>query len=411
MLRENIKIALLAIKGNMLRSVLTILIIAIGITALVGILTAIDSIKQTINSSFTNLGANTFTIRNKELSVHIGQGGRKPKIYPQISYFQARQFKRKYNYQASVSISSVVGQAAVIKYKNLKTNPNVAILAVNENYLQSMGYELTAGRNISSTEADQGGHVVLISKEIVNRIFPKQKNILNEEIKIGGAKYKVIGILKEKGSGMGMGGDKTIFIPLTNGPQFAQAGDHLNYVINVTSSSPRDMEIAEEEARGTLRQVRGLKPGEEDNFEIIKSDSLSNLLIENISFVTIAATIIGLITLIGAAIGLMNIMLVSVSERTREIGVRKSLGATNKLIRMQFLIEAIVICQIGGILGIILGIATGNITSFFMDAPFIIPWLWIISGLLICLTVGLLAGIYPAVKASKLDPVEALRNE
>ena len=154
-----------------------------------------------------------------------------------------------------------------------------------------------------------------------------------------------------------------------------------------------------------------IKLGQSDNFEIVKSDSLANILIGNIKYVTMAATIIGFITLLGAAIGLMNIMLVSVTERTREIGIRKSLGATSKNIRFQFLVEAVVICQLGGILGIILGIATGNVTSYFVGAGFIIPWFWILSGLIICLTVGLIAGIYPAIKASQLDPVEALRNE
>jgi putative ABC transport system permease protein len=209
---------------------------------------------------------------------------------------------------------------------------------------------------------------------------------------------------------MGMGGDKVIIIPITNGRQYF-GNDKMSYVLNVTSENPQEMQIAEGEAVGLLRQIRQVKLGQPDNFEIVKSDSLANILIDNIKYVTIAATVIGFITLLGAAIGLMNIMLVSVTERTREIGIRKSLGATSKNIRFQFLVEAVVICQLGGLLGIILGIATGNVTSYFVGAGFIIPWFWILSGLFICLTVGLIAGIYPAIKASQLDPVEALRNE
>jgi len=407
---ENIKIALNAISSNLLRSILTMLIIAIGITALVGILTAIDSIKQSINSNFTSLGANTFTIRNKELVVRIGRGGRKPKKYPEITFEQAERFKALFTFRSNVSVSTVASQGATVKYKSLKTNPNIAVFAGDENYLQSGGYELSQGRNFSVTEVERSANVVIIGQEIVKKIFPKQKNVINEVVNIGVGKYKIIGILEEKGASMGMGGDKVIIIPITNGRQYF-GNDNMSYVLNVTSENPQEMQIAEGEARGLLRQIRQVKLGQPDNFEIVKSDSLANILIENIKYVTIAATIIGFITLLGAAIGLMNIMLVSVTERTREIGIRKSLGATSKNIRFQFLVEAVVICQLGGLLGIVLGIATGNVTSYFVGAGFIIPWFWILSGLFICLTVGLIAGIYPAIKASQLDPVEALRNE
>lgn len=410
MFTENIKIALNAIKSNLLRSVLTMLIIAIGITALVGILTAIDSIKQSINANFTSLGANTFTVRNKELVVRIGRGGRKPKKYPEITFEQATRFKDLFTFTSVVSISTVASQGATVKYKSLKTNPNIAVFAGDENYLQSGGYELSQGRNFSATEVDRSANVVIIGQELKKKLFPKQKNIINEVVNIGVGKYKVVGVLEEKGASMGMGGDKVIIIPITNGRQYF-GNDKMSYVINVTSESPQEMEIAEGEARGLLRKIRQVKLGHTDNFEIVKSDSLANILIDNIKYVTIAATIIGFITLLGAAIGLMNIMLVSVTERTREIGIRKSLGATSTNIRFQFLVEAVVICQLGGLLGIILGIATGNVTSFFVGAGFIIPWFWILSGLIICLSVGLIAGIYPAIKASQLDPVEALRNE
>lgn len=410
MFTENIKIALNAIKSNLLRSVLTMLIIAIGITALVGILTAIDSIKQSINANFTSLGANTFTVRNKELVVRIGRGGRKPKKYPEITFEQATRFKDLFTFRSVVSISTVASQGATVKYKSLKTNPNIAVFAGDENYLQSGGYELSQGRNFSATEVDRSANVVIIGQELKKKLFPKQKNIINEVVNIGVGKYKVVGVLEEKGASMGMGGDKVIIIPITNGRQYF-GNDKMSYVINVTSESPQEMEIAEGEARGLLRKIRQVKLGHTDNFEIVKSDSLANILIDNIKYVTIAATIIGFITLLGAAIGLMNIMLVSVTERTREIGIRKSLGATSTNIRFQFLVEAVVICQLGGLLGIILGIATGNVTSFFVGAGFIIPWFWILSGLIICLSVGLIAGIYPAIKASQLDPVEALRNE
>ncbi|MCZ2249631.1 MAG: ABC transporter permease [Bacteroidia bacterium] len=410
MFKENIKIALNAIKSNLLRSIITMLIIAVGITALVGILTAIDAIKQSINSNFTNLGANTFTIRNKELIVRVGHDGRKPKKYPEITYAQAVKFKQLYNFKSLVSLSSIVGQAATVKYQSNKTNPNIGVFAGDENYLHSGGYELLQGRNFTEKEISGSSGVVILGSEVVKKLFTYKKKVLNEVVSIGPQKYKVIGTLKEKGSSMGMGGDKIIIIPLTNGRQYFSSSN-MNYVINVTSTSPQEMQIAEGEAIGLMRKVRRLKAGQPNTFEIIKSDSLAQILIGNIQYVTVAATIIGLITLLGATIGLMNIMLVSVTERTREIGIRKSLGANSSTIRFQFLVEAVVICLLGGIFGIVLGILIGNITSYFIGIGFIVPWMWIIGGLIMCISVGIIAGYYPAVKAARLDPVEALRNE
>lgn len=410
MFKENIKIALNAIKSNLLRSIITMLIIAVGITALVGILTAIDAIKQSINSNFTNLGANTFTIRNKELIVRVGHDGRKPKKYPEITYAQAVKFKQLYNFKSLVSLSSIVGQAATVKYQSNKTNPNIGVFAGDENYLHSGGYELLQGRNFTEKEISGSSGVVILGSAVVKKLFTNKKKVLNEVVSIGPQKYKVIGTLKEKGSSMGMGGDKIIIIPLTNGRQYFSSSN-MNYVINVTSTSPQEMQIAEGEAIGLMRKVRRLKAGQPNTFEIIKSDSLAQILIGNIQYVTVAATIIGLITLLGATIGLMNIMLVSVTERTREIGIRKSLGANSSTIRFQFLVEAVVICLLGGIFGIVLGILIGNITSYFIGIGFIVPWMWIIGGLIMCISVGIIAGYYPAVKAARLDPVEALRNE
>jgi len=410
MLKENIQIALGAIKANLLRSVLTMLIIAVGITALVGILTAIDSIKQSINSNFSSMGANTFTIRNREMNIRIGKQGKKPKKFRSISYEEANQFKEQFIFPALVSISTIASSASTIKFRNDKTNPNITIFGSDENYVSAAGYEISRGRNFSATEVFLNTPVVVIGSEIVKQIFPYKKNPLNEIISVGNQKMRVVGVLKEKGASMSMGGDKVVIIPISFARQKFLEGE-VSYTLNVMASNPGQMDIGISEATGLFRKVRKVNLVQEDNFEILKSDSIAGLLIDNIKYVTMAATIIGLITLLGAAIGLMNIMMVSVTERTREIGVRMSLGATRKSIRTQFLVEAIVICQFGGIIGIILGILTGNITSFAVGAGFIVPWLWIASGFLLCFLVGIIAGFYPAAKASKLDPVEALRYE
>lgn len=405
---ENIRIALVSVRSHLLRTILTVMIIAFGIMALVGILTAIESIKGSINSNFARMGSNTFSIKNHGMRMH--GGGERAKDYKEISFDEAMEFKERFSFPALTSVSTTGSFAATVKYGSKKTNPNIMVMGVDDNYLVTSGYEIETGRNFSTNELNNGDYVVIVGKEIVTKLFGNKESPEEKQITVGPQKYKIIGVLKEKGSSMGFSGDKTCLIPLANLRKFA-TNRTLSYTINVMVANSLMMDVAIGEATGTFRVIRNVLPGDNNNFEVEKSDNLAQMLVENISYVTLAATIIGLITLLGAAIGLMNIMLVSVTERTREIGIRKAMGANSRTIRNQFLIEAIVIGQLGGLLGIVFGILIGNIMSIILGSSFVIPWIWIFSGILLCVLVGLASGIFPAMKAARLDPIEALRYE
>ncbi len=411
LISENIKIALGSIKGHKLRSWLTIGIIAFGIMALVGILTSIDAVKYFLKDNFSMMGANTFTIRNRTLRIHIGGGGGdKNEYYRSITFDEAMEFKERFDFPASVSVSTWGTGIATVKYKSEKSSPNVAVMGSDENYIGNAGYELASGRNLSYIEIADGRHVVVIGSEIVETLFKKNEDPIDKVISIGPGKYKIIGVLKEKGSSIGFSGDRRCIVPINNVRQYFSRPS-MNYNISVLSDNPQKMEAAISEATGLFRVIRKVPIGEDENFSIIKSDNIVEMLIGFLKEIRIGAVIIGIITLFGAVIGLMNIMLVSVSERTREIGLRKAVGANRRRILYQFLVEAVVIGQLGGVFGIALGISSGNAVSALIGSDFIIPWEWIGLGVSLCLLVALRSGILPAIKAAKLDPIESLRHE
>ena len=409
LLRENIKVSLGSIKSNLMRSMLTILIIGFGIMALVGILTAIDSIKNTIGRQFATMGANTFTIESRSINIQIGEKKYRKKNHPYISHRQAQEFKDRFNFPAITSVFTYASGTSTVKYKTHKTHPNVAIIGTDEDYIYTAGYEIREGRNITNQDIKLNRNVAVIGHDLANKIFKKDNKPLDKVISIGNGKYRVIGVLEKKGSSIGES-DNTCLLPYTNVRQYFSVTQR-NYSISITPANELLYDVGVGQAEGLFRIVRNLNTKDESDFNIVRSDFISNILKDLIKKVLVAATIIGFITLFSAAIGLMNIMLVSVTERTTEIGIRKAIGAKSEMIKQQFLLEAIIICQTGGILGILLGILVGNIVSLIVKSAFIIPWLWIIGGFALCFVVGLVSGYFPAVKASKLNPIVALRYE
>ncbi len=399
--------AIKSVKAQLLRTTLTVLIIAIGITALISIITATSALEKKISSEFTSLGTNTFIIKANNTSGK--RGGQANKKYADISYSEAKEFKRKYPREDLVSIAAIAKFGATVKHLSELTNPNVMVNGVDESYLELSGYSIESGRNFSRTEIYLGNNVVVIGSDIVKKLFKNPETALGSSISIDSRKFTVIGILASKGNTLNLSGDNQCLIPVSVTRKSYETKS-TEYRTNVMVTDPRELDDAIQVAMGKMKLIR--KDGiNEESFQINKADSTASMVIENLSNITLAATVLGFITLLGAGIGLMNIMLVSVTERTKEIGVRKAIGASASLIKQQFLIEAIIIGQIGGMVGIVFGVLFGNVTAVFLNTGFTVPWVWLIIGVLLCFVVSLVSGYYPAKKASELDPIDALRYE
>jgi putative ABC transport system permease protein len=409
MFAENIKQGLGSVKAHATRAVITSSIIAIGIAALVGILTSISAMQIAVTKTFSKMGSQSFTIKNAGGVKRYGEVDDNTRL----TFDEAWEFqKRMEGRNSTVALSINADFAGKATFQSAETNPNVRVIGIDEDYLKTANYELGAGRTFTDNEVTRAVPVVVVGQEIVDKLFPgsdKMGRAINQVIAVNGKPYRVVGSLQTKGSSMGMsGGDRVIFVPITRAKRDMKNMQD-NCMINVAVDKVLDLDESMSEAYTLMRRIKRLKPGEDENFVIQQSTAMAKEALENIKMVSGVGTVIAIITLLGAAVSLMNIMLVSVTERTREIGLRKALGATAKQIKNQFLIEAVVICQIGGVGGILLGLIIGNLVGVALGAGFVAPWEWMLLAVVVCIVVGLGAGLYPASRASRLDPIEALR--
>ena len=404
----NLTLAFRAIRNNGLRSALTIAIIGLGIMALVGILTAIEVMKESIYTNFSSMGVNSFQVTSDVLRRQMRKKG--ITVNNNITFDEAKAFRERFKFPATVSVSALCSQVSTVHFHSEKTNPNVTVTGVDEANITVTDTKLDEGRNFSVAEIGSGSYVCILGNSVAKKLFKHSLSAaINEIVSVGDTKYRVIGVMESKGGSMVSDADNTVLIPLNTARAIYGGGK--NYLISVIVPDVKLKDIAAEEAEGLFRVIRKLPLGTQNNFTVTQNNDLVNIVLDSIKYVRWAAVIIGIITLLGSVIGLMNIMLVSVAERTREIGVSKALGARSSTIKRQFLTESVMISLMGGTAGVLLGMLMGNIVSIFFKTGFIVPWLWITMGVSLCAIVGVISGIYPAIKASKLDPIVALRYE
>ena len=424
--RDILSLAWKNVAGNKLRTSITVIIIALGIFALILIITSIQAASNSLTSSFSTMGSNAFSIRFKERNLNFGSRrknqstkktkkslvDRKSNLGIPISLDEAKLFRNRFDMPGTKVSIALRGPANVVLNTNRKkTNPEINVFGGDENYLELNGYNIAYGRNFSPEEITAGTNVCMIGNGVAAKLFAENyAKAVDAEIRIDHIPYKIIAVLADKGSSAFFNTSKIAITPYNNVRRLF-SNQNSSYNIAVKVRDLKQMGIAIGEATATFRPVRKLSVKDADNFFIDKSDSIAESLLKNLGFLEKGTIGIAFITLIGAAIGLMNIMLVAVNERTKEIGLAKALGATAAAIKSQFLFESVLISLMGAIVGIVSGILLGNVVAIFLHTGLIIPWAWVGSGIVVCFVVGLTAGWYPAYKASRLDPIVALRYE
>ena len=406
--RESLAMALAAVRSSKLRSVLTILGIVVGIFSIISVMTALGVLQRSIEEGITELGANTFQIQKFPQTFNGNNRGRY-RNRKDITYDQALAVKEKASLAEEVGIEAWQG-GRVVFWQGQKTNPNVAVCGENAEGIVTNDWTVESGRSFSEADMNETRMVAILGKPVAEKLFPPYVDPLGQTIRFDGGVYRVIGVFQKKGGSLGGNEDNFACIPLTT--FFTRYGrEDRDLHIMVKAQSREVVDDAIEQSRMILRAARHVPPGADDDFSWFSNDSLIKQFNDLTLYLRLGVMVISSISLLAAGVGIMNIMLISVTERTKEIGIRKSIGAQKADILTQFMIEAVILCEIGGAIGIVLGVLGGNVVGILMEVPVMVPWDWVGIGICVCSLVGFIFGVYPAWKASSLDPIEALRFE
>jgi len=412
--RDLLAMSLGSVLANKLRSVLTLVGIVAGVASIIAVMTAIALVQATIEQEMSVLGAQTFQVQKWPAGGFASDAERRKAMRrPPLTLANAEAIR------SQVPTVDLVGSEIwefgfVVQYRGESTNPNISIVGGTPEYPPNNTHYVGLGRNLSPIDVRGAARVAVIGHAIAKKLFPFVDPI-GREVLVDQRKYRVVGVFDEKKSAFGGNFDNYVLLPVTTFLDVYGLTDREGHArsvnITVRAKTPELMDEAIDQTRQVLRAQRGVKPGEEDNFDFYNSASLITEFNQMSMGVKIAGFVIGIIALIVAGIGIMNIMLVAVTERTREIGLRKALGARAASIRGQFLLEAVLLCNVGGVVGVVVGFALGNVVAIFTRFQPRVPIEWAFIGLLFCSAVGVAFGMLPAIRASKLDPIEALRYE
>ncbi len=409
-LKESFLMAMAAIRASKLRSVLTLLGIVVGVFSIIAVMTAVGVLRNSIEEGIMQLGANTFQIQKFGNDFNsTPEQRRKMRNRKDITYDQALQVREKATLASAVGIEGW-RFGKVVFWEGQKTNPNIAVCGENLEGIETNDWTVEKGRSFLPQDMDLGRPVCILGNPVSEKLFPPNVDPIGQSVRADGNIYQVIGVFAKKPGLFGGSQDNFLVLPIsTFFSKYGKTGQDLHIMVKALNRDVLDDAI--EQSRLILRTARKVAPGEDDDFSYFSNDSLVKQFNDFTLYLRIGVLVVSSIALLAAGVGIMNIMLVSVTERTREIGIRKAIGAKKRDILSQFMIEAVVLCEIGGVLGVLLGIAGGNIVGVLVDAPAVIPWDWAAIGIGVCSLVGLVFGVYPAWKASNLDPIESLRYE
>jgi putative ABC transport system permease protein len=404
---EVIREALVALRANTLRSGLTLLGVVIGVFAVIAAVTAVDVIDLYFKDSLRIFGPSTFSV--ERYANQIG-GGDRERYHPPITYDQVRRLEDRLPADLTVSLREDFDHDVAVRSSRRKTNPKISLYGTDEAFLGNFGFEMRAGRPLARPDLQNARPVALLGATVADDLFPTTSP-LGREIRVGRVRLRVVGVLAKKGSFLGFDPDARVYAPMSY-LMSTYGGSGRNIAdVSVRAPRPDQMAAAQEQVRQHMRVIRQVPPGRPDTFGMETNESIRSTLDQFTSTLTIGGALVGLISLLAAGVGIMNIMLVSVTERTREIGIRKAVGAKWRDVLAQFLLEAVVLCQIGGLIGILLGGLGGNATALYFDIAPAFPWGWALGAVVGVTVLALLFGGYPAYKAARLDPIDSLRYE